>query len=430
VESSPLTNLHDLTADMPGIGGCIKERPEDFIVEELPLYEFSGQGEHVYLFIEKRGMNTHDVIRRLAKAFGVNRGAIGYAGLKDKQAVTRQHFSVYQTDPSRDQRSLERASHHPNFHILWSRRHTAKLRRGHHGGNRFIIYIRQVEPAMLPVARDILDVLVGNGAANYIGPQRFGYRQTSHLLGRMLLLGEYQSFIDLFLGKPMACESEAVRRGREACDQGDWDGALALWPRHLRHDRQAIDAMRQGKDARTAALAIDRSQRQLLLSAIQSAVFNSVLDKRIVAGDLGRLLPGDLAWKHDSRAVFAVDEEIAAQENGPTGRVSLLEVSPSGPMWGRKMTRAGGAVDQIELQALADHSLTVGQVDGASASEETGRDALVDGSRRPLRIVLTNPDIDAGVDEHGNYIRVTFELPRGAYATSILREMMKCQAAN
>ena len=93
-KTNSLDTLAYLTPDTPGIGGKIKLRPTDFFVEELPLYEPSGQGEQLYLFIEKSNIATMEVTRQLTKIFNVHKGAIGYAGLKDKQAVTRQHFSV------------------------------------------------------------------------------------------------------------------------------------------------------------------------------------------------------------------------------------------------------------------------------------------------------------------------------------------------
>ena len=86
----------------------LKQRPSDFVVDEQPLYEAEGTGEHLYLFIEKEQQTTTNVVRRLAKMFGVKRSDIGYAGLKDKHAITRQHFSVWLPDATRDDKYLKR----------------------------------------------------------------------------------------------------------------------------------------------------------------------------------------------------------------------------------------------------------------------------------------------------------------------------------
>jgi tRNA pseudouridine13 synthase len=184
-----------LTADTPGTGGVIQVRPEDFLVEEQALYEPCGEGEHLYIYIEKREQTTSDVMRRLAKMFGVRRGDIGYAGLKDKQAITRQHFSIYKPDPHDDQKLLERIGY-TRFKLLWAARHTNKLRRGHLRGNRFVIYIRQVNATDVIRAKPVFDLLVRSGAPNYIGDQRFGYRQNNHVLGRLYMLGRWKELLD------------------------------------------------------------------------------------------------------------------------------------------------------------------------------------------------------------------------------------------
>ena len=417
-----------LTADTPGIGGVIKERPEDFLVDEQPLYQPNGKGEHLYLFIEKREQTTSDVLRKIARAFRVANGEVGYAGLKDKHAVTRQHFSVRLPKPGADADGLA-AAQASGLKVIWSERHENKLRRGHLAGNRFVIRIRKVEPSRVIHVKRILDRLTQTGAPNYVGEQRFGYRGDNHEVGARILKGDWQGLLDQMLGQPRPEDFEATRAAREAYDRRDYAGALALWPRHHRSERQALDALRQGRSAQSAAMAIDRQQRDFFISALQSAVFNDVLHRRITAAQasaaapgIGRIVAGDLAWKHDSRAVFAVDEATAAKENAPDGRVPKLEVSPSGPMWGVGMTQAGGDVAREESDALARAGLATDQLAGGSQ----GR---ADGSRRPMRMPIKDADVSAGADEHGPYIRLAFELPRGCFATAVLREIMKTTAA-
>ena len=409
-----------LTDDVPGIGGRIKARDADFMVEEQPLYEPVGEGEHLYLFVEKTGRTTSDVVRTLAKAFRVSRGAVSYAGLKDKRAVTRQYFSVHLPGRTDDAEALARIEQEQGktLFVLWADRHGNKLRRGHLSGNRFVIRVRDVHPTDVLRAKQVIDQLAAGGVANYVGTQRFGYRENGNVIGRHLLLGEWEAALDQMLGAGHEEDSPGLAAGRKCYREGDFAGALERWPRTLRFDRQALDALRQGADALKAIRAIDRTQRALYVSAWQSAVFNRVLDARIRAGTFDGLLPGDLAWKHDSRAVFAVDEATAEKENGAGGRVGLQEVSPSGPMWGPRMTRASGEVGRAEEAALEHERMTVQQLGGAG-------DVGAQGARRPLRVFLKDADVSGGVDEHGAYVRVAFELPRGAFATMVLREMMK-----
>jgi tRNA pseudouridine13 synthase len=145
-----------------------------------------------------------------------------------------------------------------------------------------------------------------------------------------------------------------------------------------------------------------------------------VLDERLVAGTLGTLGPGDVAFKHENGAVFDVDGAALAGGDLP-GRLAAMEISPSGPMWGASMKRASGEVDRLEVEALAASGVTLEQM--AAPAKKSGMHA--EGARRPLRVPLTDWDVDAGVDEHGGYVRCVFDLPRGAFATSVLREIMK-----
>jgi tRNA pseudouridine13 synthase len=233
--------------------------------------------------------------------------------------------------------------------------------------------------------------------------------------------------LDAMLGGPDESDNPAMRAGRAAYERHDYTAALDAWPRHLRHDRCALDGLRQGRSAEQVVMGIDQAQRDFLVCAVQSHIFNQVLDARLSgrgAGESGcggaafpKLIPGDLAWKHDNGAVFAVDPATAETENAPTGRVAALQVSPSGPMWGQAMPVPDGVPGQMERQALADFGLT-------PESFATPR-ATLQGFRRGLRTTLKDPDLSAGADEHGPFIRVAFELPRGCFATTAMREVMK-----
>ena len=407
--------LKYLTRDLSGIGGVIKQRPSDFLVEEQPLYEPTGSGEHLLLYVEKRSQTTSDVIRRVAKMFHVRRRDVGYAGLKDKHAITRQHLSVYLPNPTNDEKYLSRFEFTP-FKLLWSHRHANKLRRGHLKSNRFVIYIRDVEPTAAVRAKAVVDRLTTSGMANYVGSQRFGYRQNNHILGKLLMLEQWQPFLDELLGGPEESDGEATHLGRQAYEKGDYEAALSVWPKRLRHDRQALDARRQGLSPREAAMLVDNQQREYLISALQSALFNEVLDNRIRDELVHRIVPGDLAWKHGNRSVFLVDEATAEKENAADGRVNRREISPSGPMWGQGMIKPSGRVLEWETQCLTQNGLS---------ESDFARNEHAVGGRRPLRVDVIDPDVSGGSDEHGPYVRIALELSRGSFATSMLREIMK-----
>jgi tRNA pseudouridine13 synthase len=395
----------------PGLGGAIKLRAEDFLVDEIPLYEPVGAGEHIYLGIQKRGVSHAELMAVISRTLGVPRNRIGFAGMKDKQAITRQTVSVHlHKDPPSIELDHERIS------VLWSMRHRNRLRRGHLRGNRFSIRIRDVEPLRAPAAQAVLRDLEQSGVPNFYGPQRFGYRGNTHLLGIMLLKGECDALAAELLGTTGSPFPEHQRPQRELFDQGRLQEALPHWSVADRAEKSVLQKLIQGASAHDACNRLDRAIRNFWVSALQSAVFNRALEQRMSAGTLGALVEGDLAWKHDNGSVFRVTPEELAS-GALERRLAAKEISPSGPIWGRGMTRAADAVGQVEEAALNEFGITVEEIASNTAADE--------GARRPLRIPLKLPEIDAGVDEHGGYIRLAFELPPGAYATIVTREVMK-----
>ncbi len=405
-----------LTQDVRGIGGVLKQFPEDFLVDEIPLYQPSGEGEHIYVCAEKRGMSTVEMIGVLARHFGVNRRQIGHAGLKDKHAITRQIVSIHA--PGRSPEDFPMLEH-PSVRIRWADLHTNKLKRGHLAGNRFSIRVRGVEPQRVREAQQSLGVLERTGVPNRIGIQRFGYLRNNHAVGRAIIMGDAEGALALILG-PNERSPGAQVASREHYAAGDHRAAYEAWPKGYRAERQALHALAAGASHDEALREIDPTAASFFISSFQSAVFNAVLNKRVQAGTLGELLPGDVGFVHKSRATFLVDEPDAA--SGETrGRVERFELSPSGPMWGAEMPRGAGETDRAEIGELSRIGVTPADLDRASALSLE----MLEGARRPLRIPVANVDVEGGVDEHGSYVRCAFELPRGSFATTVMDEVMK-----
>jgi tRNA pseudouridine13 synthase len=171
------------TEGLPGCGGGLKAVPEDFEVTELPAYEPTGEGEHLYLWVEKVGQDTARVAQALARAVGVNEREVGYAGLKDRQARTFQYFSV----PARHEAGLDGFSM-PGVSVLRKARHGNKLKNGHLKGNQFRVRIRDVRD--VGAARAVAERLRETGCPNFFGDQRFGREDDNAGRGKRLLLGE------------------------------------------------------------------------------------------------------------------------------------------------------------------------------------------------------------------------------------------------
>ncbi len=398
-----------LTRDIPGIGGSIKQRPEDFFVQEIPLYEPSGQGEHLYCEIEKINLSTFDAVDRLARALNIPSREIGYAGLKDAAAITRQLFSL----PGLDESAVANL-HLPQMTVKWAARHGNKLRLGHLRANRFAIKIRHVNPTDVVKLTPVIQTLQQRGMPNYFGEQRFGRRQNNHLLGAALLRGDDSEVLKLLLGSPdKSLDNPKQRAAREAFDAGDPRAAMKHWPRSSGMERRILARFIKTEKPAAAVRAVDQRVRRLWISALQSDLFNLVVASRI--DSLDKLLAGDLAQKHENGAVFRV---IDPQTEQP--RCDTFEISPTGPLIGYRITLPEAEPLQIEQEIFASRHIRPQDFRAAGRLK-------VKGQRRPLRVKPEDIELSAGVDDNGPHITAAFTLPAGSFATVFLRELMKVE---
>lgn len=402
-----LDELPYLTEEMPGTGGVIKQRPEDFVVEEVPLYEASGTGTHVYFRIEKVGLPTAQAVQEIARALGRQKFEIGYAGLKDADAVARQTLSVEHVEPAKVQ-----AIEVPGVRIVDVSRHTNKLKLGHHKGNRFTIRLRDVDPARVGDVENVMEALGRRGVPNYFGPQRFGARGDTWQIGRAIIRQDFDEAMAVMLGRPSDKDHGAILEARRRYDAGDFDGAAATWPYMFRNEKRACREMAKSRGkAHRAYRAVDQQVRRFFVSAFQSMLFNQIVARRIETID--ELMPGDLAWRHPQGAVFRVEDVDREQP-----RCTAFEISPTGPLFGHRMTEPAGEPGRMERELLEAENLV---------ECEWREDARhrTPGGRRPLRFEPQEVAVSAGNDTHGGYIEVAFFLESGCYATTVLREVTK-----
>ncbi len=327
----------------PAFAGRYKVTPEDFAVDEVPAYVPSGVGDHVWLWVEKCSLSTMDLLHELAARLDRDERSFGIAGLKDAQAVSRQWVSIEHADPAACGKLAG-----DRFKVLDVKRHGNKLRMGHLRGNRFAITLRGTGADDLAKATANLADLVQRGVPNYFGEQRFGKRGANLQKGLEVLRGDPRAF----------------------------------------------------------AHRMPRRVFGLVMSAVQSEVFNRVVIARLAT--LETLLPGDLAFRHDNGSVFVVDDPAPEQ-----ARLAALAVSPSGPMPGPEMITGHGVPLRIENEVLAALELS----HAAFGRLPFG---LCRGERRPLRV----PVAEASAQLVDGGLQLQFVLPRGAYATSVLRELL------
>lgn len=295
----PLAELPMLTGDLPGIGGRIKQFPEDFEVEEIPAYEPSGSGEYLYLWLEKRGMGADYFIRQVARRLGIPPADVGSAGLKDRQAVARQMVSVPDVGSER-LTQLEGEG----IRLLRVSRHGNKLKAGHLRGNRFRILIREVAANARERLPPLLARVQASGFPNYYGPQRFGRAGETVQIGLSLLR----------------------RSGSTENESPGAPGARAPRSRFL---------------------------RRLALSAAQAALFNHYLASRTHDGLLHQVLAGDVMAKRPFGGLF-----LAADMAREQARFTARETVHTGPIYGRKMYAAAHEAAVREAATLTAAGLT------------------------------------------------------------------------
>lgn len=335
----------------------IRCAPQDFVVEELPLYEPSGQGSHLFLRIRKTGLTTFEAVRRIGQALQVDTRDIGYAGMKDRHAVTTQTLSV--PVPSSGQLELAALQGIDGLEVLEARAHGNKLRIGHLLGNRFRLVLRQVQAGQGPALAEQLQSLSHTGVPNFFGPQRFGR------------------------------------------DSSNPDFALA-WLR---------GSTRGPRDGR---------QQRLLFSAVQAMLFDRVLSARLQAGTWNTVLRGDVVKKHDTGGMFDCEDDTV-----DAARASRGEVSATGPIYGPKMRWPHYEPEQLERSVLRECLGSDAALDGF------GR--LGEGSRRVLRIMpseVTVRAVDAPELAQATALEVSFTLPKGAYATTLLSHVCQVHDAS
>ena len=359
----------------PKTSTTFKIEPEDFIVEELPLYEPSRAGTHTFFAIRKRNLSTLEAINRIARVLQVPTRDFGYAGLKDKNAVTTQTLSVEGVLPERVLRIED-----PAIEVLWAEQHAHKLRVGHLRGNRFEITVRDVPQNCLSTIKTSMERLATEGVPNRFGVQRFGNRNDSHLIGQALMKSEWETVVRYMLADNTPQTNDVARRMQRELAR---------------------------KSAEKVVMCIPHRLRKLLLSAYQAYLFNCILDKRLP--HLGKLLNGDIAVKHSNGAPFLVTNASIEQQ-----RADALEISPSGPIFGHKMRLPANDVLTLETSLLADEELGLKMFRRVVGIR-------LPGARRPLRMPLICHEVST-VGTVG--IHFKFTLPAGGYATVVLEEVL------
>lgn len=341
-------------------GAVLRRSPSDFVVDEIPAYAPSGRGEHVYVTFRKTDLTTPEAVKRLARALSADPRDAGFAGMKDRHAITTQTAS-FQVPIASDTPARLATAELEGIEILSVSRHDNKLKPGHLLGNRFQIVLRDIDPSAIAPMIAGLTTIGAAGVPNAFGPQRFGR------------------------------------------DGDNPERAIAWLAGKTRGPR-------------------DRREQRMLFSSLQSLWYNQVLARREIEGIWSEVLPGDLAKKSETGGMFLVPLE-GPEADDARARGRSGELSPTGPMFGKKMRWPEGRPAEIEREVLV-----------AALEDPTRLDAwgnLGEGTRRPLRMPVGDLACEPVASEEGSgaALSVRFTLPKGGYATTVLGRVARLEDA-
>lgn len=416
-----MLNANTYVTKEEGIGGTIRNQYEDFYVEEIPDLIPTGEGPNVWIWIEKIGRTTLDVVLDIARDLHIDRKRMGFAGMKDKKARTRQWICISNMDSEEQFEQVKALSgqiYKTDF--LKVIRGRKKLRMGQLKGNKFRILIRDIDDVekSAEIASDILKQLEVTGVPNYFGWQRFGKPRTNtHLVGEALVENDLKKAVGRYIGNPTEEEHEENQKARKAYDDGDLEKSLELMGKGMRYEkmmiRELIKDSKKGeltdKSYKNALHALPKPLQRMFVHAYQSFLFNAAVSKRVEMG-INKYIEGDIIINNEERIVRDKTPEEYQE------LIDTFQVNPTSPLYGTKVPFAGGKVGEMEKSILDDYGLSKEDFE-VPKMPRLGSHGL----RRSMRFQVW--DTSAIATDEG--VLTEFSINKGSYATAVLREVMK-----
>jgi tRNA pseudouridine13 synthase len=400
----------------PGIGGRLRAEPEDFVVVELgdgpPRFD---EGAYTAVRVRLRNWETNRFVGQAARALGIPREHVAFAGMKDKRAVTEQWFTV-KAPPA----ALAQLAPLSDVEVLEAYRARKAHFPGAHTGNRFVLRVRDSTRDRAAVDATAEAIRQEGGVPNFFGPQRFGghFRPVTHLVGRALVEGDLEEAVRLYVGNPMEMEQEQAQAARRIYDETrDPAAALAAYPEKLDPERGILRRLvKRSGDWRYALQALPGNLLQLFVHAHQSWLFNLVLSARVEAGlGVSTAHPGDLVMGVDEDGTRA-HKVTAANQARVQRELDLGRATLTAPLPGLECPMADEAPGEVEWAVLDSLG-----VDPADFRVRELPEMASDGRRRGILQPVRGLDVQ-WVDGDPAF---AFGLGKGSYATVVLREFMK-----
>ncbi len=415
-----MLNAETYITPQEGIEGEIRSKYEDFYVEEIPESLPSGTGPNAWIYIEKIGRNTLDVVLDIARELKISRKRMGFAGMKDKAAITRQWICVSNFD-GESLKDLEKDLH--NVKILKITQNEKKLRIGQLLGNKFKLLIRNTpDPETdAKIAQEVLSQLSEVGVPNYYGWQRFGKnRPNTHVVGKYLVQNDLEKAVNSYIGNPYPDEQDHIQNARRLYDEGHYLDAYESMPAGMRYEKMMLkELMREYKKRQElddssyikALKSLPKPLSRMFVHAYQSCLFNKAVSERAKLG-IDRYMEGDIIIDNEEHLIHEFEEKEIQE------RIKNFKAHPTAPLYGSKVPLAEGRIGEIERQVLEEEKLKLEDFI-VPKMPKLGSHGL----RRAIRFKIW----DASAKHTTEGVSLEFSIPKGCYATAVLREVMKTE---
>lgn len=419
------------TTHTSGIDGQLRRQPEDFQVHEdsAPIAKARAEGKYTLARVRARNWETNRLMRELASRLGIPQRSIYFTGTKDKRAVTVQNLAI--AAPEEAVAGLEIR----DVDVLETYRVDRAPKLGEHSGNRFVVRIRELEAEIEEVEARVHEIrgrlLEEGGFPNFFGPQRFGsVRPNTHLVGREIVHGRIGDAVWTYIAYPGRDDPPEVREEREQLwETRDVSLAKETIPRRFDYEHELIGHLADNPgDHAGALMQLPLNLTRLFVGAYQAWLFNRALTRRAEQAHPGRAIEGDLLHPASEDGTPDDDRSIPVRERN-LGRCRTATERgkgfPTAALPGYEEPWADGLQGQIERDVLADEDIAsdafrVLELPKLSSS----------GTRRAMWCPLDQLDVTVDADDRGDYVELGFFLPKGSYATCVLREFMKADLAD
>jgi tRNA pseudouridine13 synthase len=398
-------------SDAGGIGGKLRSTAEDFLVEEIPLPPSNTSGPYLVCRLTKKNWEHQHAIKEIAKRLGISHRRIGWAGTKDRRAITTQLITIYKVAPEAVENVRLR-----DITLEAVGQQNVQLSLGDLKGNRFDVAIRECNAADLEKRVQEIAISVSSGVPNYYGLQRFGgIRPVTHKVGERILSGDFEGAVVTYIGQAFPLEQENIRHIRTAFSKTrDPQPALRELPTSMAYERAMLQYLCNHPDDYAGALRdLPPKLLSMFVSAFQSYLFNEALSWRIGQGvSFTEPQPGDrLLFANGKEDVVNAGNAATAAQHISRGRCSIALFMP-----GKEQFSPRSGSEQYMAGIMEQRGIGAEQFRQASAFVKT----RFDGALRPVAL---RTEIEAGVE--GSGVRLQFTLPPGHYATTVAREFMK-----